>query len=173
MARHGWPAKRIYKYNLVHTAVVTRCIVWACRCCRSLLQRGARVDAFDRNQWTPLHFACYKDYIEIVEILVAGGCQYERVCRKCCYTGLVCGRDHHKTIAKFLIDAGADAKLHPPFPYLRDPDCMHASCTSSKILPAIVGIVTLVRSTAGDVLPSSLVIDRTNELECAMKPVKR
>ena len=78
---------------------------------RSLLDRGANINAVDAGKWTPLHHASVNGHHQCVELLLDRGANINAV-DKYNYTPLhyASVNGHHQCI-ELLIDRGADKSI--------------------------------------------------------------
>jgi ankyrin repeat protein len=83
---------------------------------KAQLVLGAPIDAVDDLGFTVLHYATDAGQLEIVEFLIASGCEIDKRCQSTdrpTALYLACLKKHikHRAIAKVLLDAGADPNI--------------------------------------------------------------
>eukprot|EP00730_Choanoeca_flexa_P007485 TRINITY_DN12340_c1_g2_i10.p2 TRINITY_DN12340_c1_g2~~TRINITY_DN12340_c1_g2_i10.p2 ORF type:complete len:252 (+),score=31.84 TRINITY_DN12340_c1_g2_i10:166-921(+) len=93
------------KYTLLH---------WACHhghqpVAEMLIEKGAGLEANDKNSWTPLHCACHAGHVEVATMLIGKGANvmnqglpdYSTPLHLACENG-------HTAVAEMLLGRGAD-----------------------------------------------------------------
>ena len=96
----GWTGRREREYSLLHGVKDPQIM-------ELLLERGADPRSRDSNGWTPLDYACRRNSICMVQMLLRHGARTYRTSEKNSALYTACGSDS-APLVRLLLDAGAD-----------------------------------------------------------------
>ena len=96
----GWTGRREREYSLLHGVKDPQIM-------ELLLERGADPRSRDSNGWTPLDYACRRNSICMVQMLLRHGARTYRTSDKNSALYTACGSDS-APLVRLLLDAGAD-----------------------------------------------------------------